>query len=55
MDRAKTRIKMAFKKGLLVLGCDRKAIRIVPPLIITRDDADKGLDILEDVIKHLKH
>jgi 4-aminobutyrate aminotransferase len=47
--------KMAFKKGLLVLGCGRKAIRIVPPLIITRDEADKGLDILEDVIKHLKH
>jgi 4-aminobutyrate aminotransferase len=46
--------KMAFKKGLLVLGCGRKAIRIVPPLIITRDDADKGLNILEDVIKHLK-
>jgi len=47
--------KMAFKKGLLVLGCGRKAIRIVPPLIITRDEADKGLDILEGVIKHLKH
>jgi 4-aminobutyrate aminotransferase len=47
--------KMAFKKGLLVLGCGRKAIRIAPPLIITRDDSDKGLDILEDVIKHLKH
>jgi len=47
--------KMAFKKGLLVLGCGRKAIRIVPPLIITRDETDKGLDILEDVIRHLKH
>ncbi len=47
--------KMAFKKGLLVLGCGRKAIRIVPPLIITRDEADKGLGILEGVIKHLKH
>lgn len=46
--------KIAFKKGLLVLGCGRKGIRIVPPLTITRDEADKGLDILEDIIKHLK-
>jgi 4-aminobutyrate aminotransferase len=47
--------KIAFKKGLLVLGCGRKAIRIAPPLTITRDEADKGLDILEDIVKHLKH
>jgi 4-aminobutyrate aminotransferase len=47
--------KIAFKKGLLVLGCGRKAIRIIPPLTITRDEADKGLDILEDIFKHLKH
>jgi 4-aminobutyrate aminotransferase len=47
--------KIAFKKGLLVLGCGRKTIRIVPPLTITRDEADKGLDILEDTFKHMKH
>jgi 4-aminobutyrate aminotransferase len=47
--------KMAFKKGLLLIGCGKKAIRITPPLIITKEEADKGLDIFEDVIKHLRY
>jgi len=46
--------KIAFKKGLLLLGCGKKTIRIAPPLIITKEEADKGLKIFEDVIKHLK-
>jgi len=46
--------KIAFKKGLLLLGCGKKTIRIAPPLIISKEEADKGLDILEGVIKHLK-
>lgn len=47
--------KIAFKKGLLLIGCGKKTIRITPPLIITKEDADKGLDIFEEMIKHLKH
>lgn len=47
--------KIAFRKGLLVMGCGRKTIRITPPLIITRDEADKGLDMFEDILKHLKY
>ena len=46
--------KIAFKKALLLLGCGKKTIRIVPPLIITKEEAEKGLDIFENVIKHLK-
>jgi len=47
-------IQRAFKKGLLLLGCGEKTIRIVPPLIINREEADRGLDILEKVIRSLK-
>ncbi len=46
--------RIAFKKGLLLLGCGKKTIRIVPPLIITKEEADKGLDIFESIVKHLK-
>jgi len=46
--------KEAFKRGLLLLGCGEKAIRVVPPLIITRDEADEGLEIFEKVIKSLR-
>jgi len=41
----------AFKKGLLLLGCGKKAVRITPPLIITKEEADKGLEIFEGVLK----
>lgn len=41
----------AFENGLLLLGCGKKSIRIVPPLTIKKDDVDIGLDILNDVIK----
>ncbi len=46
--------KIAFKKGLLLLGAGKKTIRIAPPLIITREEANKGLEIFEGIIKHLK-
>jgi 4-aminobutyrate aminotransferase len=44
----------AFKRGLLLLGCGDKSIRIAPPLNISIEDADKGLDVIEDIIKSLK-
>ena len=46
--------KEAFKKGLLLLGCGEKSIRIVPPLIINRDEIDEGMETIEQVIKSLK-
>ena len=45
----------AFKQGLLLLGCGEKTIRIVPPLIITEEEADSGLEIFERIVKSIKH
>jgi len=36
-----------FKNGLIVLGCGSKTIRFSPPLIITKEEVDKGLDVFE--------
>jgi len=47
-------VHTAFKKGLLLLGCGDKSIRVVPPLTITKEDADKGLDIIDEVVKSIK-
>jgi 4-aminobutyrate aminotransferase len=41
----------AFERGLLVLGAGRNTIRLCPPLIITRDQADWALDTLEDTLE----
>ncbi|MBT3275653.1 MAG: aminotransferase class III-fold pyridoxal phosphate-dependent enzyme [Spirochaetales bacterium] len=46
-------IEMAFQKGLLLLGAGESSIRIAPPLIITREQIDTGLSIIEDCLKVL--
>jgi len=42
--------QLAFERGLLVLGCGETTIRLSPPLIITKEQADIALDILEECI-----
>jgi len=41
----------AAEKGLITLEAGKSSIRISPPLIISKNQADKGIDILEDSIK----
>jgi 4-aminobutyrate aminotransferase len=53
-EQQKAVVQNAFKNGLMLLGCGEKAVRVVPPLIIKKEDADKGLDIIEKVVKSLK-
>ena len=44
-------IQFAFERGLLLLGCGETSIRICPSLLLTRDEANTGLDILEKCIQ----
>jgi 4-aminobutyrate aminotransferase len=44
-------VELSFERGLLTLGCGRSAIRIAPPLSITRAEMDEGLLILEQAIQ----
>lgn len=46
-------IQACFEKGLLILGCGENSIRLIPPLIITRREADLALSILEEVLKKI--
>ena len=43
-------IELAFERGLLLLGCGENTIRMSPPLVISRDQADFCLDTLEDLL-----
>src|SRR5512136_1080272 len=49
-ERSKV-IQACFEKGLLILGCGENVVRFMPPLIITRREADTGLTIFEEVLK----
>jgi 4-aminobutyrate aminotransferase len=41
---------MAFERGLLVLGAGPNTLRLSPPLIITREQADFAMDVLEECL-----
>ena len=43
-------VDLAFERGLLLLGCGETTIRLCPPLIVTREEAEVALDILEECI-----
>jgi len=42
--------KLGFEHGLLLLGCGKSVIRLAPPLCITKEEIDEGLEIFERVI-----
>ena len=46
-------VTMAFERGLLVLGAGRNVLRLCPPLIVTRDQADFAVDTLEECLKSM--
>ena len=43
-------VAMAFERGLLVLGAGQNAIRLCPPLVISRDQASFAADTLEECL-----
>jgi 4-aminobutyrate aminotransferase-like enzyme len=49
-DESHEIIDRCFKSGLLVITAGRNTLRIIPPLNITEEEFDEGLDILEEAI-----
>jgi 4-aminobutyrate aminotransferase len=43
-------VEAAFERGVLFLGCGPSTVRIAPPLIVTKDEADVAVDALEEAI-----
>jgi len=54
-EEAKKLIDYCFHHGLLAITAGRNVVRIVPPLNITDEVLDEGLDILEDGIAWIDH
>jgi len=43
-------VELAFERGVLFLGCGPNTIRLAPPLIVSKEQADIALDVLEECI-----
>jgi 4-aminobutyrate aminotransferase len=46
-------VQMCFERGLLVLGAGPNTIRLCPPLIITKDQADFATQTIEECLRAL--
>ncbi len=46
-------VQMAFERGVLVLGAGANSIRLCPPLVLTKDQADFAIDTLEECLKQI--
>jgi 4-aminobutyrate aminotransferase len=44
-------VQMCFERGLLVLGAGPNTIRLSPPLVLTRDQADWAVDTIAACIE----
>ena len=51
-DRAQAATRAAFERGLLLLTCGLygNVIRLLPPLTLSDDEADRGLELLEEAL-----
>jgi 4-aminobutyrate aminotransferase len=44
------RLAKAFKKGLLLLPAGQKVMRVIPPLMITEEEVQEGLELMGQVL-----
>lgn len=47
-------VQRAFEQGLLILGCGTSTVRLMPPLIVERDQADFALEVLDRCISEVE-
>jgi 4-aminobutyrate aminotransferase len=44
-------VELAFERGLLFLGCGPSTVRLCPALVVTKEQANVAIDVLEECIK----
>ena len=47
-------VQRAFRRGLLLLGAGKSALRLAPPLVIDSSDVDTALGIIDEVLEELR-
>jgi len=56
-DEAKKLVRLCYEKGLILLSCGNfgNVIRTLMPFVITDEELEKGLGILEESLHELRH
>ena len=43
-------VQAMFRRGVLILGAGRNALRFAPPLVLSRDQADQVLRVFDEAL-----
>ncbi len=54
VEASKEVLKLANQDGLILTKCGPNTIRLAPPLILTREQADEGVDIILEALRKLQ-
>jgi 4-aminobutyrate aminotransferase len=52
-EKAKEIMIRCWRRGVAIITCGASTIRITPPLVISKEIVDAGMEIIEDVIKEV--
>jgi 4-aminobutyrate aminotransferase len=47
-------LQKAFQRGLLLLGCGENTVRFMPPLIVTKEQAEVAVEILDEILEEIE-
>jgi len=47
-------VHRCFEKGLLVLGCGQNVLRFMPPLVISKEEAEAALSLFEEALTEVE-
>ncbi len=53
IDERNALVQSMFRRGVLVLGAGKNAVRIAPPLVLTKSQADSLLHVMDDALGEL--
>jgi len=50
VDERNALVQAVFRRGVLILGAGKNAVRLAPPLVFTREQADSVLGVLDEAL-----
>ncbi|MND06271.1 4-aminobutyrate aminotransferase [compost metagenome] len=53
MEERNALVQAMFRRGVLVLGAGRNALRLAPPLVLSKAQADSVLDTLDAALEEV--
>ena len=53
VDERNSLVQAMFRRGVLVLGAGKNAIRLAPPLVLTKEQADSVLRIMDEALAEI--